>query len=1646
MEHASAGKVDNIEAEAAPDSACPPPQCGDNKQGGAKEDFPTCHKVTGSQSSIDHDKTDTKRNAGHRSKSFLEEPVRSKAASFMQTKHGDTSNRSTHGSHGDGITQDSLASKGSPANENINRSGDQHKIFEVENSDIFTPTSAGSSQKLFDSEVTFADLVRVRTASSTKPEPNKAHVGNVLLSTPHAGTLVSNYLNSYRCYLAHLRHSGAVGPGLGDRAKPQPSTLSNVPLVLPLSRMTPVFTDDSHNDPEFIDLLKKTTTESIRNLWPCRGKTNIFSKAEYSSSAVDDPSKSQVSIEPVSTEKADTLSNSDLADVDETDGCSQRQDNYSTHFSDKDDANVSLCQNTLQDICQLLGADNVPTETLRDFGFDVTFSGETGELIYDLDHTDGPHKKDISPRVKPNKEMVKTLTDNVQSFSNSVPSCQIQTNSNCWSDVAQDSDCDSKLSHYKSSHLNKLLQLQLQQKLAHQQQLQRQLIHQQRHQQQQLQQQQQQNQIYSDQQLFQQFQGEKLSHEGVLQQYQHLEQSQQQQQQQQQQHQNQQQQEHQLDALKLEKKQFSAEAKPWYQITTDGSHRTSITKAVLNTSTQLTTVHASKVDADATLPAGIGGFDRTKKKPVSGQRFYTGADMAGFPQSGSATITSQQSVDTPSQLRTLKASYACLDPHQSNSVLPTDQLFDSLREESSVKLSKDLSGDQPFSAEPFGEVGLTLTSEDSNASCRKSWPNLNHHGVSVISANDGSNGKHNVPETRWGRNTETSVQERLKRAYARTLTGDFNHAGAWTTGFSTDRSQQLGSFKSGHDETFGSGLDSQGLTFHDQNMFYDSLDSSLGVGGVLGFAKSNNAWPQLEEASGTFDGFEYSTDDCHGRSQGLTSLDQSSRLSRLYQWRTEPDTLRGPGCELSAAPTSCSGALVTTSQADRDFSWNASSVAPQLDQPESFHNEAACRSMQSSAMGDMSSLFADRDSSVEFDRKLQAGGMEAGGPAVFENFRCSGPDMSRGGIFQQQTLTSKHQQQHPWANNGTQSDTINMKTAGNPSLSYDPFLSHSMQVLNNKILSAQNATCMENETEARSTSGPDNNLVCLNHDFGVTANVSSNDHVGSDSLTMSHQTMSSQHHQKLQQQQQHSKQNSAVPLSDQLEKTYLHDGLVSKPWHELANDDQSASDIQSSVNRNKQIGRHLGQQESTTTYTTQAQGKDKCSNNNSDGTALKDQGRQVTSHRPRLILGANNMQTQKRETTQTDNLEESNRRLREMLGLSHNADAMGKPAGKSLHLQENVVSQAQLSSGMIVNSAVPAHLMTNASMNGSGTRLQIPNASMQSTQAINPQMYCVPNILMPPPQAQTQTPNTSRPSGMVLSSMASSARFPGMIRLPYVDMSRVVYIQQMPVNVSSSQSTNNNHNNSTSSNPHVNVSNIITINTDKDFSNSGLPDKPARLVRQNMNKNKPTFFKVRSGSEEYSVPILGMRTSVDDRGCTRQIKPRTNPWDQDLDQDFNSSLLSKAKAVEQVAGLPNIPTVAECVGATGEQSKSAGLGPVMGAVAATTGAGSAGATTGADPNLQMATFMQWPASADMHPEMLDMLPVRRAGPEDCGMGGRVCWPDMEFMLTSRDQLQNARRSNKPMGSNKANLISIIPRGASVDSQGNGAGQKDLDLS
>ena len=370
--------------------------------------------------------------------------------------------------------------------------------------------------------------------------------------------------------------------------------------------MIPVFTDESHNDPEFVDLLKKTTTESIRNLWPCRGKPNIFCKAECVGVApATEGSRSEQTDDPVLSEDVPT---SEFSELDEGRVCSQKEDNYSTQFPDQDGANTTFGQNSFQGICQQIDADNVSGDRMRELGFCVSLVGESSEVVYDLKEAESAGKSEPSAVGNPGDAMVKTMTDSLHNFNTSVPSSQPQTTSACWSDAVQEPDGDGKLSHGKTSHLNKLLQLQ--QKLLQQQHLQRQLMQHQQRQQHQHHQQQQQSQLHQDQQMIQQFQNKKVSQDGDLQ---HYQQHEQQQQQQQQQLQDQQQQQHKLGHLQNEKKQFSVDAKPWYQLSTESSQPTEGTKATLSTGTQLTSIHTSKADFQSALQAGIGGFDQCTK-------------------------------------------------------------------------------------------------------------------------------------------------------------------------------------------------------------------------------------------------------------------------------------------------------------------------------------------------------------------------------------------------------------------------------------------------------------------------------------------------------------------------------------------------------------------------------------------------------------------------------------------------------------------------------------------------------------------------------------------------------------------------------------------------------------------------------------------------------------------------------------------------------------------------------------------------------------------------------------------------------------------------------------------------------------------------
>lgn len=537
------------------------------------------------------------------------------------------------------------------------------------------------------------------------------------------------------------------------------------------------------------------------------------------------------------------------------------------------------------------------------------------------------------------------------------------------------------------------------------------------------------------------------------------------------------------------------------------------------------------------------------------------------------------------------------------------------------------------------------------------------------------------------------------------------------------------------------------------------------------------------------------------------------------------------------------------------------------------------------------------------------------------------------------------------------------------------------------------------------------------------------------------------------QQQQQVRQNvdsSVFKLSEDLEKTFLDD-TPSTPWHELTSQESLDNDFSTddsscdkdkfgklqtfngtSLIFNEQEGASLHSSDSCRVYDGQRNSKDQ---RLQPGLGNPMTGTQITSSqqgvsRPRMILGANSVKQVNDDKVKAD-VEESNRRLRQMLGLAPPKDQCNSASASATRIQESSQQSPQTPSPGLLTAGQtqgPYNQGNSQGATGQMHRMQVTGSKIQAPVGLAQQMYCVPNILMPPPSVQSQ--NSARQSNVipiqgVMAGVGSSSRFPqGMIRVPFVDMSRLVYFHQMPVSMSSVHPSNNNHNNSSSSNPHVNTSNIITINTsDNDFSASGQGDKSGRHVRSSTGKSRTAFLKMRSGcGDEFAVPILGVRPSLDDSMCPRLVKSRTNPWDQDLDHDFSNSLMSKTVSIDNMSGACASSTIADPNFVNPE------LGLVYPDLANLHGANQ----SSVEQTAKTATFMQWPASADMHPEMLDMLPMRRTVSEDCA-SGRLCWPEMEFLMSSREQLQSARRSNKPMGSNKANLISIIPKENASDS-------------
>ncbi|XP_059150578.1 uncharacterized protein DDB_G0283357-like isoform X2 [Physella acuta] len=1485
--------------------------------------------------------------------------------------------------------------------ESADKGGDQQKKLQI----VITDSSiqaAGVTQKLFDSKVTFADLVRVCSPQENNQQTTKVQLGNTLLSTAHASTLVSNYLNTYRSYLDQLRKTCGRGDSLGEAISSRTATKS-VPLVLPLARMTPVFSDDSREDPEFLELLKKTTTESIRKLWPHPNKTNIVRKAGLAE--VSDRVEAVKSMPVNSTDTS-------LVSDDKTD--QQTDDSSLTEPSDtcddgefkNDDLNTTDEDTTLTDCEQC----PVYTNSLRLGDVDTPISmnssnhsmKSSGEplVLGDGGSTTIINKTAVGPIQKgllklPND----TLTAGDNFYRHSTDASTVPS----WSDATQQKSFSDVTAQQSKTSIDVFLKHQ--QKLLQQQQLQRQIL---QHQQQQQQQQQQRQQ---QQQLLEQYQQE--------------------------------QQRQQPTAAQTSNKAYgfqpNDQSKNWYPSIGGGSGSTS-PRSRLTSSSQSSSSYGS-----GTMASGQMGLDVFGNTNQMSSDYFPSNNMQGLSSIGSYMDQSNSGFsEMPTSNRTLKASYACLDP-SNRMTLSVESLHDYPSDQESYLSSGELSQQE---RQPYGGFNQPLDDKPSCSDTSRSWAELSRP----------------MYENEVNATAGLTIEERLRRAYARSRAGQIGQNGTSsdTSRPTLDASRQSVQRpilkinpvveNSQESPTFNTSTNQRG---------FELINRSNGDSGLEDY-NSRYRWNSLTNCSLNSEpventGLRTDTTDSFMHMQSSMAADQGSRMSRLYQWKQNPPVtndvsyLPSPRSPVDN-PRMTPNELMTTSllsnlQSDRDFSWNASSITCPLTSTQNNMSQVVDQQVFGSASISGQYKFSDsylnKGSSYSLEPRRQMA--NSGSSSLMGRGQSEQPEDS--GLF----YDSEDCRQNTWSWKGRQNNGEEKR--GNPACCDNP-LSQSMQSLGNKMFSSQNnvesqmggrKSGDENETnktkdgnisptEMAPQSADSLNKLRLNRAFS-DPNSSSSIFRPSPHGSASMSQLTS-----LQQQARVSKaEESVFKISEDLEKTYLDNSKT--PWHEMVNEEGCGNEYEidngsGSNDKYVQVQNYdgttmlLSDQDiaalrsngSSRLYGNQMHAKEQMEQN---------QGMNMTRieepPRPRMILGANSVKQANEEKIKAE-VEESNRRLREMLGLFPNKEQPSSGAG-SIRMPENCVTSQPsvlMSGQMLQQGGATAHALTTGQL----SRMQMAGGKLQTSMGMAQQMYCVPNILMPP-----QSPNSNRQSNLVpiqgvMSNMASTSRFPqGMIRVPFVDMSRVVYVHQMPVNMTSPH-PNNNHNNSSSSNPHVNTSNIITINTnDNDFSSTGQGDKSSRQLRSGGMKSKTAFIKMRSGSEEFTVPILGMRPSLDDNVCPRLIKTRTNPWDQDLDHDFSNSLMSKAVSMENITGFCTASNVPDPNIMNPEVNL---MYPDMSNL-------QNGAPNNPDPNTKTATFMQWPASADMHPEMLDMLPVRRAMPEDCGTG-RLSWPEMEFLMSSREQLQTARRSNKPMGSNKANLISIIPKGSA--SEGNGCGAKD----
>lgn len=266
-----------------------------------------------------------------------------------------------------------------------------------------------------------------------------------------------------------------------------------MPLFLPLAGMTSVFSDDSKEDPEFLELLKKTTTESIRKLWPHPNKNYIRTsvitdtsenKDEEPVLGIDNGKTDSGSIEPFPE-----TSLQQFADTSECESSQYSNDEGQIGNSDrlKQFKYSYMCDNqlTLQEDSNI--STNNPNYTMK-FSTDSVLIGDG-----DSANVQSMNSAQVQKGLLEASNDTQASVDNVYK---NTSAGQLVLNSNTsglssWSSLGQQK-CSSDANGQQSrpSTLDTLLQHQ--QKLAHQQQLQRQMMQHQQQLQQQRQQQQQQ--------------------------------------------------------------------------------------------------------------------------------------------------------------------------------------------------------------------------------------------------------------------------------------------------------------------------------------------------------------------------------------------------------------------------------------------------------------------------------------------------------------------------------------------------------------------------------------------------------------------------------------------------------------------------------------------------------------------------------------------------------------------------------------------------------------------------------------------------------------------------------------------------------------------------------------------------------------------------------------------------------------------------------------------------------------------------------------------------------------------------------------------------------------------------------------------------